>query len=137
MFPTHSQYNHYYCCFGSCIFFHFGSSFLFQICLLLNRVSYSMCRPPQWLSGKEWQPTPVFLPGKTHGQRGLGNYSSWGHKSQHNRVTVRQKQQLRASICVLLFISLNTSSEFFFLSFLKNKPDLIIPLSEIFVNLFL
>ena len=29
---------------------------------------------------KEWQPTPVFLPGETHGQRSLVCYSSWGHK---------------------------------------------------------
>ena len=27
------------------------------------------------------QPTPVFLPGKSHGQRSLVGYSSWGHKS--------------------------------------------------------
>ena len=29
---------------------------------------------------RKWQPTPVFLPGKSHGQRSLGGYSSWGHK---------------------------------------------------------
>ena len=27
---------------------------------------------------KEWQPTPVFLPGKFHGQRSLVGYSLWG-----------------------------------------------------------
>ena len=32
--------------------------------------------------GKQWQPTPVFLPGKFHGQRSLVGYSPWGHKSQ-------------------------------------------------------
>ena len=26
------------------------------------------------------EPTPVFLPGKSHGQRRLVGYSSWGHK---------------------------------------------------------
>ena len=26
------------------------------------------------------QPTPVFLPGKSHEQRSLVGYSSWGHK---------------------------------------------------------
>ena len=26
------------------------------------------------------QPTPVFLPGESHGQRSLVGYSSWGHK---------------------------------------------------------
>ena len=29
---------------------------------------------------KKWQPTPVFLPGKSHGQRSLVGYSSWGRK---------------------------------------------------------
>ena len=29
---------------------------------------------------RAWQPTPVFLPGKSHGQRGLVSYSPWGHK---------------------------------------------------------
>ena len=28
----------------------------------------------------KWQPTPVFLPGKSHGQRGLVGYSPWGYK---------------------------------------------------------
>ena len=29
---------------------------------------------------KEWQPTPVFLPRKLHGQRSLVGYSPWDHK---------------------------------------------------------
>ena len=29
---------------------------------------------------EEWQPTPVFLPGKSHGQRSLVGYSQWGYK---------------------------------------------------------
>ena len=29
---------------------------------------------------RKWQPTPVFLPGKSHGQRCLVGYSLWGHK---------------------------------------------------------
>ena len=29
---------------------------------------------------KEWQPTPVFLPGESHGQRSLEGYSPQGHK---------------------------------------------------------
>ena len=53
---------------------------------------------PRWLSGKEstwqsrgslgwedpqrrkWQPTPVFLPRESHGQRSLAAYHLWGHK---------------------------------------------------------
>ena len=29
---------------------------------------------------EEWQPTPVFLPGKFHGQWSLAGYSPWGRK---------------------------------------------------------
>ena len=29
---------------------------------------------------KQWQPTPVFLPGESHGQRSLVDYSPWGRK---------------------------------------------------------
>ena len=32
------------------------------------------------LDHKDWQPTPIFLPGKSHGQRSLEGYSSWGCK---------------------------------------------------------
>ena len=30
---------------------------------------------------KEWQPTPVFLPEKSYGQRSLAGYSPWGCKN--------------------------------------------------------
>ena len=29
---------------------------------------------------RKWQPAPVFLPGKSHGQRSLVGHSSWGRK---------------------------------------------------------
>ena len=39
-----------------------------------------------------WQPFPVFLPGKFHGQRSLVGYSPWGHKelgtAEHSTHTV-------------------------------------------------
>ena len=76
----------------------------FRFYLALN-TSYPFLGLPTWLSGKEstsqcrrhrtfgfalwtgkipWrrrrQLTPVFLPGKLHGQRSLVDYSSWGHE---------------------------------------------------------
>ena len=70
---------------------------------------------PWWLSGKEsscqcrrrgfnpwigripwrrkWQPTPVFLPGKSHGQRSLAGYSPWGRRVGHNLASRQQQQQ--------------------------------------------
>ena len=29
---------------------------------------------------RKWRFTPVFVPGKFHGQRSLAGYSPWGHK---------------------------------------------------------
>ena len=37
---------------------------------------------------RAWQPTPVFLPGESHGQRSLAGYSPWGGKeSDRTEVT--------------------------------------------------
>ena len=34
---------------------------------------------------RKWSPTPVFLPGESHGQRSLVGSSPWGHKRvRHN-----------------------------------------------------
>ena len=32
---------------------------------------------------KKWQPTPVFLRGKVHGQRSLEGCSPWGYMTEH------------------------------------------------------
>ena len=37
------------------------------------------------LWSRKWQPTPVFLPGKSHGQRSLASYSPWGCRVGHDR----------------------------------------------------
>ena len=33
---------------------------------------------------RTWQPTPVFLPGKSHARRNLVGYSPWGHKESED-----------------------------------------------------
>ena len=50
-----------------------------RICLWCKRPRFDpWVRKIHWK--REWQPTPVFLPGEFHGQRSLVGYSSWGHK---------------------------------------------------------
>ena len=44
--------------------------------------------------GKEWQPTPVFLPGKAHGQRSLVDYSPSGHKGVRHDLETKQHNQV-------------------------------------------
>ena len=71
---------------------------------------------PRWCSGKEstskcrrcrfdpwvrkipwrrkWKSTPVFLPGKAHGQRSLEVYRQWGHKRIGHHLPTKQQQQM-------------------------------------------
>ena len=50
---------------------------------------------------RKCQPTPVFLPGKSHGQRSLVGYSSWGCKDPDmTEATKQQQQQLLFDNCL-------------------------------------
>ena len=40
---------------------------------------------------RKWQPTPVFLPGKSQGQRSLVGYSPWGCKRIRYELVIKQK----------------------------------------------
>ena len=43
---------------------------------------------------REWQLTPVFLPGKFHGQRNLAGYSSWALKDSDMTKHTRRPSSL-------------------------------------------
>ena len=38
---------------------------------------------------RQWRPTPVPLPGKSHGWRSIVGYSPWGHKELDTTVQLR------------------------------------------------
>jgi len=73
--------------YSSCIHLY-GSSLASGASLVVQVVKNCLqCRRPRFYPrlGKipwrrKWLPTPVFLPGKLHGQRSLAGYSPWGHK---------------------------------------------------------
>ena len=45
---------------------------------------------------RQWQPTPVLLPGKSHGRRSLAGYTLWGRKrAGHDWVTERAHTHLK------------------------------------------
>ena len=46
---------------------------------------YPWVRKMPWR--RKWQPTSVFLPGESHGQRRLVGYSPWGHRVRQDWVT--------------------------------------------------
>ena len=49
---------------------------------------YKRCGSNPWMGKipwrRAWQPTPVFLPGESHGQRSLAGYSPWGRRVRHD-----------------------------------------------------
>ena len=48
--------------------------FYYYLCLWVQKTPWR----------RKWQPTPEFLPGKSHGLRSLVGYSSWGHRVGHD-----------------------------------------------------
>ena len=55
-----------------------GGSDCKSICLQCGRLGFN-----PWLGNpleRKWHPTPVLLPGKSHGWRSLVSYTPWGHK---------------------------------------------------------
>ena len=78
---------------------------------------------PKWFSGKEsacqcrrcrfdpwirkipwkskWQPTPVFLPGKSYGQRSLAGYSSWSCKDSDTTEQLSRTEHPHQSILLI------------------------------------
>ena len=51
---------------------------------------------------RKWQPTPIFLPGASHGQRSLGGYSPWGQKESF------RTEQLTMCMCVCVCVCVHT-----------------------------
>ena len=53
-----------------------------RICLPMQEAEEMQVRSLGWKIPwrRKWQPTPVFLPGKFHGQESLVGYSPWGCK---------------------------------------------------------
>ena len=78
----------YYSFFGVFFFFFFGhTAQASQVVLLVKNLPANAedIRDMGSIPGKipwrrVWQSTPIFLPGKFHGQRSLVGYSPWGHE---------------------------------------------------------
>ena len=59
---------------------------------------------------RKWQPTPVFLPGESHGQRSLADYSPWSHKKRdmtecaHARAHAHTHTHTHTHRCIYVYI---------------------------------
>ena len=54
---------------------------------------------------RKWPPTPVFLPGESHGQRSLQGYSPWGHRRVWYDSATKQQEQLAYGVVLILLYS--------------------------------
>ena len=113
---------------GGLTFLKAAQGFLVPTSLLLLSPSLNALGLLWWLSGKEstcqckrcksyrfdpwvrkipwrrkWQPTPVFLPRKSHGQRSLAGYSPWGSKESDTTKWLNNDSKLkcRSHLCLL------------------------------------
>ena len=60
--------------------------------------AYNACRRPRFIPWvrkiawrRKWQPTPVHLPGESHGWRSLVGYSPWGRKESDTTEQLHQE----------------------------------------------
>ena len=71
-----------------------GGSAVKEICLQCRRPGFDPC-VGKILWRRKWQSTPVFFPGKSHGQRRLVAYNPWDLKRVgHDGVTKQQQSNL-------------------------------------------
>ena len=61
---------------------------------------------------RKWQPTPVFLPGESHGQRSLVGYSPQGHKELDTTEQLHFTKQLHTYITQTKFPVCNMYMDF-------------------------
>ena len=54
---------------------------------------------------RQWQPTPVLLPGKSHGWRSLAGYSPWGRKELDMIEQLHFHCMLRLTLSRLYYIA--------------------------------
>ena len=50
----------------------------------------------------KWQPTPVFLPGESHGQGSLEGYSPWGRKESDMTEQLNRNFLIHSRVMLLL-----------------------------------
>ena len=63
---------------------------------------------------RKWQPIPVFLPVKSHGQRSLVVYSPWGCKRvRHDLETKQQQRGIKGTSGIKVTIQLILRREYY------------------------
>ena len=60
---------------------------------MLETSVWPLGREDPW--SRKWQPTSIFLPGKSHGQRSLVDYGPWDHKELDMTAIEHTQKRLR------------------------------------------
>ena len=67
---------------------------------------------------RKWQPAPVFLPGKSHGQRNLVGYSLWGCKeldmTEYDHLQMEHSPYIYTGPCVHMVVTVFLTKHLFF-----------------------
>ena len=72
-----------------------------RICLLCRRLGFKLwVRKIPWR--RKWQPTLVFLSGKSHGQRSLAGCSPWGCKRVGHNLATKEHTYVCVCICIYM-----------------------------------
>ena len=69
-------------------------------------------QPRQNIQRRKWQPTPVFLPGESRGQRILVGYNPWGRKELDTTERLTHTQVHTAVLLAVGTMLDSTSLEF-------------------------
>ena len=93
------------------------------------------CRFSPWVGKipwrRKWQPTLVFLPEQSHGQRSLAGYSPWDLREMDTTTTEQQQHivDLVTYLLILLILSFTEQKIFCF-----NKVEFILCFIDLVVN---
>ena len=66
---------------------------------------HKICTFDPWVGkiswGRKWQPSPVFFPGKFHGQRSLVDYNPWGCKESDRTERIHTHTHMTSPVLCL------------------------------------
>ena len=72
---------------------------------------------------RKWQPIPILVPGKFHGQKSLARYSPWGQKTVKHDLAVKQQRYCRQMLYPLSHQGIPTVLYIYHIFFIHSSID--------------
>ena len=94
IFNSQQRFTENICCELNALYYYIEASLVAQTVKRLPTRRETQVQSTGWgiSCRKKWQPTPVSLLGKSHGQRSLVGYSPWGCKRVRHDLVPKQQQ---------------------------------------------